>query len=71
MIVLRALGLAIFDARGVDELCSEKIYFWTFLNLTLWLFCLASAWAHRGLFEVEQVKPPTSSVPVPTLTRAT
>ena len=28
-----ALGLAIFNARGMWDLCSEEIYFWTFLNL--------------------------------------
>ncbi|MFL6589120.1 MAG: alkaline phosphatase family protein [Chthoniobacterales bacterium] len=32
-IVAGALGLAVFNARGMRELCSEEIYFWTFLNL--------------------------------------
>ena len=40
LIVVSALGLSLFDARGVNELCSEEIYFWTFLNLVLFLFCL-------------------------------
>ncbi len=68
MIVLSALGLAIFDARGVDELCGEEIYFWTFLNFALWMFCLASAWVHRPL-NLERRAP----VPLPaeTLARAT
>ena len=47
MIVLNALGLAIFDARGMSELCGEEIYFWTFLNFALWLFCLVAIWIHR------------------------
>ena len=32
-IVASALGLAIFNARGMRDLCEEEIYFWTFLNL--------------------------------------
>jgi hypothetical protein len=32
MIVAGALGLAIFNARGMRDLCEEEIYFWTFLN---------------------------------------
>ncbi|MFN2621717.1 MAG: alkaline phosphatase family protein [Chthoniobacterales bacterium] len=31
-IVAGALGLAIFNARGMRDLCEEEIYFWTFLN---------------------------------------
>ncbi|MDQ3120494.1 MAG: alkaline phosphatase family protein [Verrucomicrobiota bacterium] len=53
IIVLSALGLSIFDPRGVDELCSEEIYFWTFLNFALWLLCLASAWWHRPFARAE------------------
>ena len=34
-IVAGALGLAIFNARGMGDLCAEEIYFWTFLNLVL------------------------------------
>jgi type I phosphodiesterase/nucleotide pyrophosphatase len=34
-IVAGALGLAIFNRRGMGDLCSEEIYFWTFLNLVL------------------------------------
>lgn len=47
MIVVSSLGLAIFDRRGLDELCSEEIYFWTFLNIALCLFCLAVLWSRR------------------------
>ena len=32
-IVASALGVAIFNARGMRDLCEEEIYFWTFLNL--------------------------------------
>jgi hypothetical protein len=34
-VVASALGLAIFNARGMHDLCEEEIYFWTFLNLVL------------------------------------
>ena len=34
-IVAGALGLAIFNRRGMGDLCSEEIYFWTFLNVVL------------------------------------
>jgi hypothetical protein len=33
MIVTSALGLAIFNARGMSDPCAEEIIFWTFLNL--------------------------------------
>ena len=39
-IVAGALGLAIFNARGMRDLCEEEIYFWTFLNLVLFAVCL-------------------------------
>jgi Type I phosphodiesterase / nucleotide pyrophosphatase len=39
-IVAGALGLAIFNARGMRDLCEEEIYFWTFLNLVLFAACL-------------------------------
>ncbi len=39
-IVAGALGLAVFNARGMRELCSEEIYFWTFLNLFFFGLCL-------------------------------
>jgi Type I phosphodiesterase / nucleotide pyrophosphatase len=39
-IVASALGLAIFNARGMHDLCGEEIYFWTFLNLVLFAVCL-------------------------------
>jgi len=32
-VVASALGLAIFNAGGMRDLCEEEIYFWTFLNL--------------------------------------
>ena len=32
-IVAGALGLAIFNARGMRDLCEEEVYFWTFLNV--------------------------------------
>jgi hypothetical protein len=32
-LVASALGLAIFNAGGMRDLCEEEIYFWTFLNL--------------------------------------
>lgn len=69
MIVLSAFGLAVFDARGVDELCSEEIYFWTFLNLALWLFCLSAGWAHRPSLPMKPVA--SRRVPAPTVARAT
>jgi hypothetical protein len=39
-IVAGALGLAVFNARGMRDLCTEEIYFWTFLNLVLFAACL-------------------------------
>jgi hypothetical protein len=39
-VVASALGLAIFNARGMHDLCGEEIYFWTFLNLLLFTACL-------------------------------
>ena len=39
-IVASAIGLAIFNARGMRDLCEEEIYFWTFLNVTLFVACL-------------------------------
>jgi Type I phosphodiesterase / nucleotide pyrophosphatase len=41
-VVASALGLAIFNARGMHDLCGEEIYFWTFLNLVLFTACLIS-----------------------------
>ncbi len=40
MIVAGALGLALFNARGMRESCSEEIYFWTFLNIVFFTACL-------------------------------
>jgi hypothetical protein len=39
-VVAGALGLAVFNARGMGNLCSEEIYFWTFLNLLFFAACL-------------------------------
>jgi hypothetical protein len=39
-IVALSLGLAVFKARGMRDLCAEEIYFWTFLNLVLFAACL-------------------------------
>jgi len=38
-----ALGLAIFNARGMRALCQEEIYFWTFLNLIFFAGALIMA----------------------------
>jgi hypothetical protein len=50
-IVASALGLAIFNARGMRDLCEEEIYFWTFLNLTFFATALVMARSarHRGI----------------------
>jgi hypothetical protein len=42
-IVASALGLAIFNARGMRDLCEEEIYFWTFLNLIFFVSALIMA----------------------------
>ena len=42
-IVASALGLAIFNARGMRDLCEEEIYFWTFLNLVFFAAALLLA----------------------------
>lgn len=39
-IVASALGLAIFNLRGLRDLCEEEIYFWTFLNVVFLLSAL-------------------------------
>jgi hypothetical protein len=41
-IVAGALGLAVFEGGGMRDLCSEEIYFWTFLNIVLWAGCWLS-----------------------------
>lgn len=46
-IVAGALGLAVFNARGMRDLCSEEIYFWTFLNLVFFTACLIMCSRHR------------------------
>ncbi len=40
LVIVSALGLSFFDPRGVNELASEEIYFWTFLNGVLFAFCV-------------------------------
>jgi len=40
IIVASALGLALFNAQGMGDLCFEEIYFWTFLNLVLGVACV-------------------------------
>lgn len=44
MIVAGALGLAIFNARGMRDLCEEEIYFWTFLNVIFFVAALTMTW---------------------------
>jgi hypothetical protein len=58
-IVAAALGLAVFNDRGMRDLCSEEIYFWTFLNLVLFAACLILS-AREGSLEATE----TVSVPV-------
>jgi len=50
-IVASALGLAIFNARGMRDLCEEEIYFWTFLNLIFFVaaFIMARSIRHRAV----------------------
>jgi hypothetical protein len=55
-VVASALGLAIFNARGMHDLCGEEIYFWIFLNLVLFTGCLIFS---RG--------PDVSTVPEPSV----
>ena len=43
MIAASALGLAIFNERGMRDLCQEEIYFWTFLNLIFFVAALIMA----------------------------
>lgn len=49
MLILSTLGLSLFEKSGLDELCSEEIYFWTFLNVVVALLALAMALAHRRI----------------------
>ena len=42
-VVASALGLAIFNAGGMRDLCEEEIYFWTFLNLIFFVAALIMA----------------------------
>ncbi len=48
MIVAGALGLAIFNARGMRDLCEEEIYFWTFLNVVFLVAALVLARPAKG-----------------------
>jgi hypothetical protein len=41
--VASALGLAIFNAGGMRDLCEEEIFFWTFLNLVFFAAALIMA----------------------------
>ena len=45
MLTLCALGLSLFHTGGLSELCSEEIYFWTFLNLVIWLLAIVGTGA--------------------------
>jgi hypothetical protein len=45
MLAVCALGLSLFHTGGLSELCSEEIYFWTFLNLVIWLLAIVSTGA--------------------------
>jgi hypothetical protein len=45
MLAACALGLSFFHAGGLSELCGEEIYFWTFLNLVIWLLAIVSTGA--------------------------
>jgi hypothetical protein len=40
-----ALGLSFFHTGGLSELCGEEIYFWTFLNLVIWLLVIVTTLA--------------------------
>jgi Type I phosphodiesterase / nucleotide pyrophosphatase len=40
MLAICTLGLPLFDKGGLNELCGEEIYFWTFLNLVIWVLAL-------------------------------
>jgi hypothetical protein len=65
MIVLSALGLALFDRRGMDELCSEEIYFWSFLNFAFWLLCLVVVRTRR-----EKLAFPLQAESIPAVAKA-
>src|SRR5437763_10834225 len=54
-VVASALGLAIFNARGMRDLCEEEIYFWTFLNLIFFVAALIMARSpeHAGTVAVQ------------------
>jgi hypothetical protein len=45
MLAVCALGLSLFNTGGLSELCGEEIYFWTFLNLVIWLLVIVSTGA--------------------------
>ena len=45
MVAVCALGLSLFDNGGLSELWGEEIYFWTFLNLVIWLLVIVSTGA--------------------------
>jgi hypothetical protein len=45
LVGLCTLGLSFFHGGGLSELCGEEIYFWTFLNLVIWLLVIVSTGA--------------------------
>ena len=52
-LVASALGLAVFNDRGMRDLCSEEIYFWTFLNLVFFAACLIMSSKPAALKPIE------------------
>jgi len=57
MVAVCTLGLSFFHTGGLSELCGEEIYFWTFLNLVIWLLVIVSTGAggswHRNDTAIE------------------
>lgn len=56
-IVAASLGLAVFNARGMRDLCVEEIYFWTFLNVVLFAAAILLARPARRSAPVEIENP--------------
>lgn len=54
MIAVSAVGLAIFNTRGMRDPCDEELIFWTFLNL---LFLVVALLMTRPLKELTPVPP--------------
>ena len=42
LLAVCTLGLSHFDKGGLSELCGEEIYFWTFLNLVIWMLVIVN-----------------------------